>query len=108
MKTNDNIVLVYPKKGEPPQEFGNYKRDPKDPYILILEWVPCRHRTVAIDEGCIPCPNKKFCAFCKVKLHKVDQHHCQGCDIPDKLHPLEPQVEEPLMDLHEETQEQIA
>lgn len=73
-------VLVFPKRGAPPEVPEGYQAEPGDPFVLHMIWVPCRFRGT-LDCGMCPSSNKdrKGPPYCTLFDILVDQNTCNAC-----------------------------
>jgi hypothetical protein len=69
-------VKVFPQRGEPPPDQPGYYRDPGNPYVFRLNWIPCQHRVIKK----LPCGGCGTGHWCDLFDIKVNQHTCNPCE----------------------------
>lgn len=72
-----NRTLMFPRRGDPPPDQPGYLREPGDPFIFHMIWVPCAHRFN--NNKCGPCGAGKGSPWCKLIDIPVDQPTCKEC-----------------------------
>lgn len=68
--------LVFPKRGNPPPEMEGYTRDPKNPYILLLNFPSCANRV--LQQRTLPCGKRLESYSCTLGL-SVSAASCLKC-----------------------------
>lgn len=74
------LILVFPNRGELPPDQPGYTRDPRNPRIFKMTWVPCVHRGLKK----LPCGGCGTGEWCNLFEFYVKQHACNACSA-DKI-----------------------
>lgn len=78
-RSHSDGTLHYPRRGKPPSPLPGYYIDPKDPYILIPDFIPCKFRELT--PILKPCGEFRCAYTCKIKNNReVNYLFCESCD----------------------------
>lgn len=89
-------ILAFPSRGTIPADQPGYTRDPGNPYLFTMTWVPCELRVIS--SPCKGCPGGIAIQFCNHFDKPVEQNECNSCGG----NPRKPQVHEEVLDMASE------
>jgi hypothetical protein len=70
-------TLVFPNRGDPPPDQPGYTRDPGNPYVFHMTWIPCVLRVIVIP--CQNCPGQTELKYCDRFDKPAEQNECNTC-----------------------------
>jgi hypothetical protein len=71
------LIKLFPMRGDPPPDQPGYTRDPGQPFIFRMTWIPCTARKdITL---CKACPGSVIDHQCDHFKKQVDQNVCKAC-----------------------------
>lgn len=77
------LVILFPRRGDPPPCPEGYEQYPGDPFIVTRKWPACATRSIKV--SCATCKTPAKIPWCDFFDCLVTQDICHDCERPNKI-----------------------
>jgi hypothetical protein len=76
-------ILTFPDRGDPTPDIEGYDRDPGNPRVFRMKWIPCELRVIVTPcKGCVESSRIQYCNYLDKPAEQNECNQCGGKSKP--------------------------